>query len=516
MSNSNKFIYKAMPLCAFIKQPKLRVPIGPDAKPNNNDHEQYLQQLLNYVALTNRITNDVAVIGNLGCEAAIYIRFYYLKRFNTMPYTDFKRLFNVGGGASHKNAGGGAPDIAALMRHLCTNDINTMAASGSGTTSSSHNNPNAMDLDYAAIRRRANIKTKYNIKYRTYLFNDLVEKYMWFFCQHVVQSAKLLMIAYYEEFYGGFIPDATTIETDTDSNIVNIKNINYRPEMELLNLEVLIAALFDCPRKNRQTDSILLSSNANRMLFKNYRDFFHQQFPDEPLMPDIEVHWYKYVPFLLRIQEILIGTRPKQQVETLFPCFTDTRHYIKYDDRAIVELLNATNLYVPAKSTVMLSYAMSPAMNRQQHPGETIPYWGKLTQRHCRQFFECGTNEEDSEANSSNQQQQSFCNFVTDGVLCYRMLVNNKDVCRSKSTNLWSNNCCSHQYTNRRNFISLDEFFNPSYGHHSIYNHGSNLISDYAVHCEEKLLRLHSARVRMPLESSATNALCSRCKNFLL
>lgn len=472
----------------------MRVPSGPDCKPHNTDQEEYLQQLLNYVVLTNRITNDVAAIGNLGCEAAIYIRYYYLKRFNNLPYAEFKKMFTSPKGTHRTRQ---LPDIASLIRHLCVAD-NSMPLG------SQHQTNNSMDADYAAIRRRANIKTKHNIKYRTHLFEDLVDKYMWFFRLHVIQSAKLLMIAYYEAFY--FTVCHTSKSVTDDTTPPPQPKDNFDPDAyELLNLEVLIAALFNCPKQNRQTDSILLSSNINRALYHSYRAFFHQMFPDETLMPDIETRWYAYVPFLLRIQKILLNAQPKQQLETLFPCFIDTRHYVKYDDRAIVELLNATNLYLPTKAAVMLNYAPSTVMQTI----ESTPYWGKLTQHHCKQFFECGPS-------SSNENEQAFCNFVTDGVICYRMQVNNKDICRSKPTHSWSNNCCTHQYSNRRNLISLDEFHNPASGHYSIYNYGSNLIADYEIHCEDKLLRMQLSKLKAPTDSSPTNSLCSRCKKFML
>lgn len=559
-------MYRVMPLGAFIKQPKLKpfddssnnnttdtddvVSIVSNSTTSNNNsthhhyhhyslddaEERYQQQLRNYVVLMNRISSDVATIGNLGCEAAIYIRFYYVKRYNTMPYNEFKKLFvgnvtisnniNVG---DHSNINyttatvSMPPDFGALIRHLCIGEASL----------SIQQNTNVMDADYAALRRRANIKHKYNIKLRTNLLNDLVEKYTWFFRQHVIQSAKLLMITYYEEFYGRFVP------SDDDLTLnENIENINTKPsnakrnhhqqqqqqqhqqqkhnkkyQYELLNVDILIAALFTPPGRTRNTDSMMLTTNRDRILYKNYQSFFFQMFPEDTLMHDLDVYWYKYVPFLLKIQETLINARPQTPVEILFPCFSDTRHLIKYDDRAIIDLLNATNLYVPTLSRMQLATTPPPLSYGAAtlHAGDSIPQWGKLTRRHCQEFFECGNNQQ----NIKNNNPLLFCNFVTDGVICHRMLVPTKDECRSKPTSQWSNNCCSHQYSTKRQLLSLDEFHNPSLGHFSIYNYGTHLIHDYNILAEDKLLRIQAARLKMSGPDSTVNSLCTKCRHFV-
>lgn len=550
---SNKFNYKAIPLSAFIKQPRLKnfdpdnVSIASNTDSNmtlnncdvDDAAEVYQEDLHNYVVLMNRISSDVATMGNLGCEAAIYIRFYFLKRFNTMPYEEFKKLFsgNINNNTTKINVvehpamarkiNLTPPDFGALIRHLCVGEASLAVQSSN----------NVMDTDYAALRRRANIKHKYNIKLRTHLLNDLVEKYTWFFRQHIIQSAKLLMITYYEEFYVRYIPDddeltnfnagnnnaaaatsgavtanatASALQQQQQmtlnnfSKILNINNSNQHCQYQLLNIDVLIAALFS--RRSRHNDPSPSNAN-NRALYKNYQSFFHQMFPNDTLMHDIDLYWYKYVPFLLKIQKTLVTMRPQTPVETLFPSFVDTKHFIKYDDRAIIDLLNATNLYVPSRSTTVLTttppsltYGAVAALSA----GDAIPYWGKLTRAHCQRFFECG-----------QESERLFCNFVTDGVTCYRMMVTAKDECRSKATNLWSNNCCNHLYVTKRQLISLDEFHNPSHGHFSIYNYGAHLTKDYSLFAEDKLLRIHLARMKVSSGDSAINSLCTKCRNFV-
>lgn len=560
-------MYKVVPLGSFLKQPRIKCCDDTHASSSSDDvasnssnashdpSDTYQQELFNYVVLMNRISSDVSTMGALGYEAAIYIRFYYMKRYNSMSYPEFKKYFlsgvdvNMSGCAAStskppKSAGLQnirvlPPDFGALIRHLCIGDASLSATSST------------MDPDYAVVRRRANIKHKYNIRLRAHLVNDLVDKYTWFFRQHVIQSAKLLMITYFEEFYIRFVPDTdqmlannldcVNLDNDSDddntaadaqnnnnndstknnfNNNVYIKmkhhknrhtnNNNSNYQYQLLNLEVLMLALFSRPGHTRHTDSMVLKSNGNRVLYKNYQRFFHQMFPDDPLMDDIDICWYKYVPFLLKVQSILLNVRPQTPVETLFPTFIDTRHFIKYDDRAIIDLLTATNLYVPGQSSMLMATAPPPltyGAAAALSVGDTIPQWGKLTRKHCQQFFECGIDPKNP---------QYFCNFVTDGVTCFRMLVAPKDECRSKATNLWSNNCCSHQYTTRRQLLSLDEFHNPSHGHFSIYSYGTHLLKDYTIFAEEKLFRLQLNRLKITNVDSPINALCNRCRHFVV
>lgn len=165
-----------------------------------------------------------------------------------------------------------------------------------------------ISFEYATLRRKYNLPV-YNMSMQTALFEDMSAKYERIFMDNIVSHMYVRVLNFFLNFY----PEQQKCES-------------YSGVLDVLFNE-----------KPKYTADV------------EHLQFFHKTFPEVENFYDLKNNYYKYVPFLIKLQQKCIAIKTK--VFTVFPIYKPGRQYIQYRQAAIHSLLKSMNL-IPATTPV--------------------------------------------------------------------------------------------------------------------------------------------------------------------